>query len=334
MKKVLSVIRSQEWWGYKIPPLLAIGYATTLLSNTPLNKVAWWLLFLLAAIVVDAIYVSIINDITDIEEDLASNKKNRMANISPRVRWMFPAVCIALILYFILFVFKDLLSAILYVLSSLSFTLYSFPPARLKKRGILGVFADACGSTFFPSLLMVSATSAYIGQNIDWLWFSAVGVWSLANGLRGILWHQFYDRENDLKVNLNTYASKVDPQSFKPKAILLITIEVVALAVIFIHLMNPIPLIFLAAYFLLVMMYRKMGYSITVIMTPKNQAYQILLSDYYQVFFPIALLVAATIAFLSAWIVLMIHILLFNAKIIIICKDIVSFFRRLVLKTA
>jgi hypothetical protein len=333
MKKILSVIRSQEWWGYKIPPLLALGYATTLLSNTPLNKVALWFLFLLAAIVVDAIYVSIINDITDIEEDAASNKKNRMAAISPRVRWIFPAVCLLIGIFFCS-IFKDRLSILLYALSWLSFTLYSFPPARLKKRGILGVFADACGSTFFPSLLMVSATSSFAGQNIDWIWFSAVGIWSLANGLRGILWHQFYDRENDLKINLNTFASKIDPQAFKPKAIAIMVIEMVALAVMLVRLMNPVVIIFLAAYFLMLMMYRKIGYSITIIMVPENPYYQIFLSDYYQVFFPISLLVAATIAFASAWIVLAVHIILFHAKIKLICKNVIIFFRQLVLKAA
>lgn len=320
MKKFLSVIRSQEWWGYKIPPLLALGYATVLLSNTPVNKVAWWFLFLLAAIVVDAVYVSIINDITDIEEDLAANKKNRMASFAPNVRWLFPAVCIALGIFFC-FVLHDTLSIVLYFLSWLSFTLYSFPPVRLKKRGIFGVFADACGSTFFPSLLMVSATSAFIGQNIDWLWFSAVGVWALANGLRGILWHQFYDRENDLKVNLNTFASKVDPQSFKPKAIAIMIVEVVALTIMLLRLMNPVVIIFLALYFLMLMMYRKIGYSITIIMVPKNPYYQIFLSDYYQVFFPISLLVASTISFVSAWILLAVHIILFHAKIKLICKN-------------
>jgi UbiA prenyltransferase family protein len=327
MKKVLSVIRSQEWWGYKIPPLLALGYATALLSDIPLNKVALWLLFLLAAIIVDAIYVSIINDITDIEEDLASNKKNRMAAISPRVRWIFPAVCMVIGLYFICFVFTDRLSVVLYVLSWLSFTLYSFPPVRLKKRGILGVFADACGSTFFPALLMVSATSAYIGHNADWLWFSAVGVWALANGLRGILWHQFHDRENDLKVNLNTFASKVDPKSFKPATITIMLVELIALAYMLARLATLLPVVFLVMYLLLVMMYRKMGYRITVIMSPKDGAYQILMSDYYQVLFPLSLLIAATMIYPAAWIVLVVHVFLFHAKILLIGKDILRFLK-------
>lgn len=333
MKKFLSIIRSQEWWGYKIPPLLALGYGTALLSNTPANKIAWWLLFLLAVIIIDAMYVSIINDITDVEEDLASNKKNRMAGFSPRIRWIFPAVCIALGIYFC-FVLNDTLSVILYALSWFSFTLYSFPPVRLKKRGILGVFADACGSTFFPGLLMVAATSAYIGHNIDWIWFSAVGVWALSNGLRGILWHQFYDRENDLKVNLNTFASKVDPQSFKPKAISIMIVEMIALSVMLIRLANPIIIIFLIAYFILLMMYRKMGYSTTIIMVPKNPYYQIFLSDYYEVFFPISLLIASAISFPSAWILLIIHMILFHAKIKLICKNILIFFKQLILKTA
>ena len=333
MKKFLSVIRSQEWWGYKIPPLLALCYGTVLLSNTAINKVAWWFLFLLLLIIIEAIYVSIINDITDINEDAAAGKKNRMASFAPRVRWLFPAVCMCIIIYLCV-VLNNKLSIALFFFAWLSFTLYSFPPVRLKKRGIFGVLADACGSTFFPGLLMASATSSFIGQNIDWAWFSAVGTWALANGLRGILWHQFYDRENDIKINLNTFASKVDPEKFKPIAIAIMIVEVIALAVMLYKLMNPIIIIFLAAYFLMLMMYRKIGYSITIIMVPKNPYYQIFLSDYYQVFFPISLLVAATIAFPSAWIVLIIHIIFFNARIKLICKNIIIFFRQLILKTA
>ncbi len=322
MRKILNTIRSHEWWEYKLPPLLAIGYATALSSAMPFYKVAIWLLFLLAAIMVGAIYVSIINDITDLQEDIASGKKNRMASVSAKVRWIFPAVCILLGLMFLYFLSNDKLSSLLYAMPWISFSLYSFPPVRLKKRGVLGVMADACGSHIFISLLMVSSISFFCGIAIDWIWFAAVGIWSAAYGLRGILTHQFADRENDIKVNLTTYASKEDPNSFKSKTIFILLIELSAFAIMLWRINLFITIVFLILYFLLLIArYKIFDYKIVAIIIPKNHPFQILMADYYQLFFPLALLFSVAFTQPYAWLVLIVHLILFPKKIMLIFKD-------------
>jgi len=313
MVKALNIIRSHEWWEFKLPPLLALGYATALSSTMPLYKVGGWLVLLLLSIVIGAIYVSTINDITDMDEDLASGKSNRMAKIPARYRWMIPAVCILLGLVFISVFLKDTLSRVLYFLPWISFSLYSFPPVRLKKRGIWGVMADASGSHIFISLLIVSSVSAFTGRPIDWLWFAAVGVWAFTYGLRGILWHQFYDRDNDLKVNLKTYATRVNPESFKSIAILITVVELVAFTIMLVKVFIPLTLIFLGFYFILAFInYKKLSRKLILILAPQGKSYQILMADYYHFFYPVSLLLFAALTQPLAWIVLVIHILLFN----------------------
>ncbi len=322
MRKILEAIRSHEWWEYKLPPLLAVGYATALFSPMPLYKAAIWLLFLLAAIMVGAIYVSIINDITDIKEDEVSGKANRMALVPAHLRWVFPALCILMGLVCLYFLSNDKLSAVLYALPWISFSLYSFPPARLKKRGVLGVIADASGSHIFISMLMVSSVCFFTSVPIDPLWFAAVGIWSAAYGLRGILTHQFGDRENDLIVNLMTYATKVDPRAFKKQTIVLLAVELIAFAVMIWRMHLLIPIIFLGLYFaLLIARYKIFDYKIVAIIVPKNHPFQILMADYYQLFFPLALLLTATLEQPKAWLVLLVHVLLFPQKMLLILKD-------------
>ena len=185
MKNALRIIRSNEWWEYKLSPFLALGYATALYTSTPLYQLAPRLFLLLIAIIIGAIYVSVINDITDMEEDLAAGKKNRMAKIPGGLRWIIPSVCVTLGILFMLFFFKDSLSRLLYLLPWVAFSLYSFPPIRLKKRGLWGVFADACGSHLFVSLLIVADVSKFSGAEVNWFWFASFGVWSFFYGLRG-----------------------------------------------------------------------------------------------------------------------------------------------------
>jgi hypothetical protein len=322
MKKVFRIIRSNEWWEYKMSPLLALGYATVLFSSMPLYKVSVRLFFLLIAIIIGAIYVSVINDITDLEEDLAAGKSNRILKIPAGYRWMFPSLCIVAGLLFILFFFKDNLSRLLYLLPWISFTLYSFPPIRLKKRGAWGVFADACGSHLFISLLMVADISAFTGTPFNWFWFTAVGIWSFFYGLRGILWHQFTDRDNDLKVNLKTFATRVDPHSFTLYSMLLFSIECIAFIFMMIRMSLLIVPVFLIFYLVLAFFRsKKLIQRIILIIPTDKQPYQIFMVDYYQLFFPVSLLIFAVYTQPYAWIILLIHVFLFNATIRKVAKD-------------
>lgn len=327
--KILKIARSADWWEYKIPPLLAIGYATILLSDVSIFSVALKLLLLLAALMVGAVYVSVINDITDIEEDLASGKTNRIAKIPSRFRWLLPALCLLAGLGFTYTFLEDKLTVFLYLMAWISFSLYSIPPVRLKKRAGWGLLADACGAHLFTSLFMVAGVSYFTNQNINWVWFASVGIWSLAYGLRGILWHQFSDRENDINSGINTFATRVNPKNFNKKAIALVTIEIVAFASMLITNFHVLNIVFLLVY--LVMIFdreRKFSMKIVTVISPKDQPYQILMGEFYQVFFPLALLISAAIVDPMIWIILVLHVMLFPVNILLVVRNIAELVRQ------
>jgi 4-hydroxybenzoate polyprenyltransferase len=327
---IFNTIRSQEWWTYKLPPLLAIGYATSTFSKAPLYHIAAPLVFILISLVVGAIYVSVINDITDLEEDILSGKKNRMQHVKPELRWLIPICCILFGLLFEYYYYPDLLSCMLYLGSWIAFSLYSINPFRFKNKGILGVLADASGSHFFTSLLMVASVSFLNRQEVNWVWFIAVGIWSLCYGLRGILWHQFVDRENDLEGNVNTYASKIQPEEFIPKSRLIFIIEILAFGVMLYTLKLNVTLFALLLYFIMVVIRWKIYHSqIILILTTKNRGFQILLGDYYQIFFPIAILLYATFQNNFNSVVLAGHVLLFSYPLLAVFLDSARFMKML-----
>ena len=314
--KALTIIRSSEWWEYKMPVLLSFGYATAVRSDKSIYEVAPWLGFLLVSIIVGAAYVSIVNDFTDLGEDRASGKHNRLAGLSSHLRWILLAASVLAGATCAFFLAADTLTLVMYLLSYLAFTLYSVPPFRLKKRGLAGVFGDACGAHLFPSLTMVAGTQYYLQIPFDYVWFIASGTFALMYGLRGILWHQFLDRENDLRIGLNTYATKKDPDRFGAYSLSILTIEIAALAVLLAYANSLWPLIALIAYFLLAAAYHKFwGIKFISIVPPPNRPWHIIMSSCYQVFLPLSLLLASSIAHPMSWFIAGIHVCLFPKHI-------------------
>lgn len=308
---IFKIIRSSEWWEYKLPPLLAIGYATVI-NYENIYKAIPSILFLIAAIIAGAIYVSIINDVTDMKEDLAGGKYNRISKLEPRARWIILFASVLPAFLFMYLLSDDVLSLIIYILAWVSFSLYSIPPFRFKKRGLWGVLADACGAHFFPSLLFVSGMVHLMNIEMSWIWFTSVGVWSFFYGIRGILWHQFFDRDNDLKIALKTYAVTQDPDTFKKHATWIMCMECAALAVMLWYISKPLP--FVALLFYLVFMlgfYKKLGMQIIIIIPPKNHSYHIAMSRYYDVLLPLSLLFTSALIHPYVWIILIVHIILF-----------------------
>ena len=309
--KILRITRSSEWWEYKIPILLSLAYATALFANKSLFIIAGWFVFMLLSLIVGAIYVSIVNDMCDIEDDHASGKRNRLSKLRPPIRWLSLITSLILALLCCFFYLKDPLTITFYLLSYLAFTLYSVPPIRLKRRGIWGVIADACGAHLFPSLFVVAGTAHVLQIEIGWVWIISVAVWAFTYGLRGILWHQFLDRSNDKLIHLNTFASRINPLSFRKPSIFILSIELAAFAVILVTIGKPWPIIGLFAYLVLMAAYkRKLGLRLIAII-PTSQPWHLIMITYYQAFFPIALLFESSLMFMSSWILLIIHLILF-----------------------
>ena len=76
--------RSSEWWEPKITLMIGLGLMVCYpyFGDMSLGIVGF-LFQLILALVAGAVYVSLINDYTDLEEDQLAGKPNRLQKISP-----------------------------------------------------------------------------------------------------------------------------------------------------------------------------------------------------------------------------------------------------------
>jgi 4-hydroxybenzoate polyprenyltransferase len=330
MKKILATIRANDWWGYKIPPMLSVVYIIiqnsqyTFFSLLPLMMIA------IGAIILCAIYVSLLNDATDIEDDAKAGKKNGMANYSLFQQIIFillplaGAVCI--IGSFLNFLS---LASLFYLAAYVSFALYSLPPFRLKKRGFVGIAADALGSQVFPTLFLAICFYQWTNQKIQLLPFVFLTTWLFCFGLRGILWHQLADKENDKVSGLFTFVQKTSEAQLSRLSIAIIILEIIAFATfIWLHaLFLIIPGLIL--YFIYNWLLLKYCCVRQILINPKPTQYRIFLFEYYQVFLPLSLLILYAFKNPVNIIGLLLHFFLFRVNICSILRSIKAVFKAL-----
>jgi 4-hydroxybenzoate polyprenyltransferase len=326
--KLSQTIRAVDWWEFKLSPIFATVYATALLLNVSVASLWPLLLLALAALVPGAAYVSVINDLTDMKDDLASGKANRLVGRSRAFVACVLACCILPGVAVAFYWRRDPLVLSLYLAAWVAFTLYSLPPFRLKNRGVLGLLADASGAHLFPTLLAVGLVYRRGGEALDAVWFAAVAVWSLSLGLRGNLWHQLSDRHNDERVGLRTFARShkitllhgVGNFGIFPS-------EVIAFAVMLALSASRAAAAALALYLLLEWARRVMWRTNLVVVVPKERS-SILMLEYYEVFFPVALLLSSSTRHAPDALVLAAHLLLFPRRAFQVLKDVFKLTRQ------
>jgi 1,4-dihydroxy-2-naphthoate octaprenyltransferase len=321
-----KTVRAGEWWEYKLAPMFAAFYATAVMLRVPVS--ALWLegLTTLLAVAACAAWVSVINDLTDREEDLAAGKPNRLAG-KPRG---YAAALIALTAgagaaFCILWRHDTLLLAV-YLSSWLAFSLYSLPPFRFKRRGILGVLCDASGANLFPTLVAVILAFRGAERPVVPIWLIAVGTWAFMNGIRGILWHQLTDIEYDRIAGVRTFAQGYPKAAARVGTLVAFPLELAGLAAMLWMINDPLPVWVLGAYSMLVLLRRYRWRMAAVIVKPKPR-FQILLYEYYDAWLPISILVASALRYPLDFIVLAIHLLLFPSRARQTLKDLGQLWR-------
>lgn len=315
--------RSPEWWDYKITSILGTVYATLYFNQFfPSGSIFF---FMLAALVPCASYVSLINDWTDLEEDKLAGKENRLEGKSRgyALALIFACLSIGLIVSF----FLSKLSLILYCCAWIVFSLYSLPPFRLKKRGILGVVADASGSHLFPQLFAVSALYDWYQKDVDLNWIGAVAVWSIASGLRGILWHQLKDKSNDLAAGVGTFVQR-QGESLVQNLVkrLIFPAEILAFLLMLGYTGNQLAFIFLGIYIALELSRRAL-WGVDIVLVGPTERFRVFMEEYYGVFYPIAFLVSVVEFQPFSWIILILHLAFFFRRIWHLYVEIVSLAR-------
>jgi hypothetical protein len=311
-----------EWWEYKIVPTLAIFYATMLYLDAPANDVWHPLVILIVAIAAVAAYVSLSNDWADRADDAAAGKTNRLAKSSPIsvILMITPPFAIGVLVSWWWRTNFSLLFA--YCAIWIIFSLYSLEPFRLKARGLLGVLADAFGAHVLPALIAVVLVFATVGRSVDKYWVTAVSLWALGYGLRGILWHQLSDAENDRISATPTFVQRASPQlAARIGNFVALPLELSGLAAFLWMLAAPLPLVALLLYAWLV--YKRLKrFEMTIVIVAPKARYLLILQEYYDVFLPLSLLVTAAWRTQDAWIMLVLHCLVFPARWTAMLRDV------------
>lgn len=312
---MMQAFRAEEWWEYKLAPILAAMYATALTAGIAVSAIWPALIVALAALVPGAAYVSLINDATDRDEDLAAGKPNRLAPHSRIYAGALIAGTAAAGLIFCFLWRNDPLLLPLYLAAWLAFSLYSLPPFRWKTRGILGVIADASGAHLFPTLVAVVVTYRWAERPVALPWMAAVGAWAFMNGLRGILWHQLSDAEQDRRAVVRTFAQRHDARWIaRLGAFVIFPLELAGLAGMLWQMGSVIPPIFLGLHLRLMAVRLRRFQMHAVVVAPKPR-FLIVLHEYYDGFLPVAVLCASALRHPADLLVLAVHLLLFSTRI-------------------
>ena len=307
-----NLLRGNDWWFYKIPPLLAIAYAQILIQDTPPQQSIVTLLSLLISMFFVAAYGHVVNDIFDIEIDSQAGKQNRMASLSKGQRTLLSLSLAILGVIPWLFIGFNSTSAILLASIYTLLTIYPAPPLRLKERYIWGVVADAATVHAIPTLLVATVFSSLIATSESGSHFLAIvaTVWGFGCGIRGILLHQIWDRDNDLKSGIKTLATKFGVESLRFWINYIVFPLEAILSVVLVLLISqsaPSLLVSFTIYLLLQFLsteYDKLNPSPSV---GKN----ILLHDFYEVWLPLSLVTLLSFRQPLFLILLALHIILF-----------------------
>jgi UbiA prenyltransferase family len=311
-RTLLDLIRADEWWQHKLVPTLSAFYATALVLRVGVHTLWAGALTLSLAIATAAIFASAINELTDRNDDAAAGKRNRAAE-RPRSVAALLGVSVSAAFVLTWLWRDDLLLVSCYAAIFVAFALYSTPPFRLKKRGFAGVLCDAAGEQMLPSLVAVFAACRSAHRAAGDAWLVSVGIWALAFGLRGIVWHQLTDVENDRAAGTATFARRSPRRAAWVGAFLVFPLELSALAAMLWQIRSPWPEAFLVAYALYAIGSVRRGQTSAVIVAPKSRGF-IVLHEFYTELFPVALLVAASVRDRRDLVVMAVHVVLFPPR--------------------
>jgi hypothetical protein len=197
-----------------------------------------------------------------------------------------------------------------YLGSWVAFSAYSLAPFRLKKRGLAGVLADASGSHLFPQLLAVTAVATWAGRAVPGLWYAAVAVWALACGIRNILYHQLEDVAADEEADVNTWV-RVRGVRFTQRVgqRVAFPLEVLGFATLLGLSQQGWPLVLLGLYLALELFKWRLWGQRAQVLEPHQR---ILLSEYYEVYYPLGFLLVLLSRQPVEALVLAVHLLLFG----------------------
>jgi 4-hydroxybenzoate polyprenyltransferase len=324
MTAILRASRATEWWEHKLAPVLGTGYAAAFMLGTSVADTAGTLAVVLLALLPGALYVSVLNDLTDREADRRAGRPNRLDGARAGRWWAVVAAAVLAGGAIAVLAWRgDPAALVAYGGAWVAFALYSAPPARLKGRGAAGVLADAAGAHLFPHLLVAAAVLAAGDRAFGGAFVVAVGAWSLTHGLRGALWHQLGDVEADTRSGLRTFGRAHPRRARQFGAYVLFPLELLAFVVLLVAADGLVALALLPLYALVELRRaRRWGADLVVVAPAPTPAYRIAMNEFYVALYPLAFLVAASVRHPRDLLVLAVHLAVFPRTIRRLATDV------------
>lgn len=292
-QRLWFLVRAHQWWHFKLP--LTVLAALLLISCYPCNftQAGCSILLLLFCGLAAGSYASVLNDFADLKQDAAAGKTTPLMQLSKTKRLAVLGAVIVLCSGTLFLLQPYPLSTLIFAGVLFIHAAYDLAPLRLKERGPLGLLAISLGEHLLPSLLALAITAESFtpARTIPLPMVFALSIWALAFGLRGIVWHQLCDRDNDIRSSCRTLATKLSSATlinFGRR--ILLPLELIALAWLLILNNNALATAVLAIYLLSELYMTCFTMKGPIIAEPVPNG-RFLLFDFYRIYWPLALLI-------------------------------------------
>jgi 4-hydroxybenzoate polyprenyltransferase len=210
MNHVTKLFKFKNWWA----PKIGTGVFTWFLfkiyfrfNQDLIFEKSHWLVFVILVLL--AFFGHLVNDISDLKQDIQVGKENIWNIINPKF-----SLLILIVLSFISIAFASLVSSQLIVLIFIQITLnllYSVRPLRFKERGWLSIIITGFYERTLPYLIIVVSLNIMIEFNFrNLLFIISYFLWAYLWECRNYINGQLKDRENDLHAGSNTLAVVVE----------------------------------------------------------------------------------------------------------------------------
>ena len=221
--------RFRSFWFYHL--LLFICYIgwSHFIQKLDLNY--FRIILLIVAYIFTGIGGYLVNDFFDRQQDKVSGKSNVTSGKNNVTIWLIITFC-WLISFTIIFKFS-IFTGILLVFQFLLLFAYSAPQIRLKEKPILGIITDALYAHVVPLIILL----VFLKISFESISVITLLLFSCTVGLRDILLHQKFDKENDLKSNSNSFAIKFDKE-FSYTMVILQFLMLITLLLFFVFTFN------------------------------------------------------------------------------------------------
>ncbi|MDZ4846795.1 MAG: hypothetical protein SH857_14740 [Chitinophagales bacterium] len=313
-----GIFRIKDWWQSKAALLMGMVYLFTAWFDIGFDQFLLLALLSVATISGFASFGYLLNDFFDRESDALAGKKNFLAGKSQwSILLLFLLALIILLLPWRWLPFT-VFSAALIGAQILLFIIYSAPPLRLKEKGISGIVIDALYAHALPVILAAYTYSLAAGKSLPALPIILLFAWQSFSGIRNILLHQADDLQSDKKSGAKNFVAGIFPSPFYRYIRNSLLLEV-AFSLTFFSVLLFSDRLFTICFvtiliFALLIFIRFREKELPVFLASKWKFFP---NNVYEKWLPLSLLVAFCFIDKRFAVILLVHLVLFNANAIL-----------------